>query len=174
MAIERIPCGGWDIDNTTIAFVKTGKKKVLGVIAGSQSGPSKLPLIGGTMLGPIELEEGAQPIEPNHVVDKQYVDNAVTNSLTSYRVRDLFGIGTNDKLTVVLPVVRQNVAVVFYTVDTSGNVNVSNSKAFAVAAGNTDNVNSFSVEFNADGRTITMNNNSSTETVLGQYFGYNQ
>lgn len=48
------------------------------------------------------------------------------------------------------------------------------SKAFAVAAGNTDNVNSFSVEFNADGRTITMNNNSSTETVLGQYFGYNQ
>lgn len=49
-----------------------------------------------------------------------------------------------------------------------------NSKAFAVAAGNTDNVNNFSVEFNADGRTITMNNNSSTEAVLGQYFGYNQ
>lgn len=114
------------------------------------------------------------PTDPQDAATKNYVDSAVTESLTSYRVRDLFGIGTNDKLTVVLPVVRQNVAVVFYTVDTSGNVNVSNSKAFAVAAGNTDNVNSFSVEFNADGRTITMNNNSSTEAVLGQYFGYNQ
>lgn len=74
MAIERIPCGGWDIDDTTFAFVNSGKKKVLTVIAGSQSDPSKLPLTGGTMLGPIELEEGAQPTQPNHVVNKQYVD----------------------------------------------------------------------------------------------------
>lgn len=65
MAIERIPCGGWDIDNTTFAFVKSGKKKVLTVIAGSQSDPSKLPLAGGTMLGPIELDDGARPDKPN-------------------------------------------------------------------------------------------------------------
>lgn len=317
MAIERIPCGGWDIDNTTFAFVNSGKKKVLTVIAGSQSDPSKLPLTGGSMLGPIELEEGAQPTQPNHVVDKQYVDdveeglnqtissldtevngiqsnvsilqsdvsdiqsdvsdlqdvvvdlqdgientikkdgtttttvsipfaqgidlqnqkatnmatptqptdgankqyvddtalgylkitggaltgtlsmsnqsitnlaeptnnqdattrnyvdNKVTSTLLLPRIRDLFGVAKSSSQTIVLPDTRQNILIVFYSVDPSGNANISNSKAVSVPAGSTKTQNNLTINFSSDGKTLILTNADTTNAMLGQYYGYN-
>lgn len=294
MAIERIPCGGWDIDNTTIAFVETGKKKVLGVIAGSQSDPSKLPLTGGTMLGPIELTEEptenmqvvnkgyvdaealelsqniqqtqnsigtlqntvnavqtqvagaiqkdgstvttasipfaqginlsnqkatnmatptdltdgankkyvddtalgylkisggsltgtlsmsnqnitnlAEPVNNQDGTTKNYVDNKVTSSLLLPRIRDLFGVAKNSSQTIVLPDVRQNMLIVFYSVDPSGNTNIANSKAVSVPAGSTKTQNNLTINFSSDGKTLILTNADTVNAMLGQYYGYN-
>lgn len=260
MATERIPCGGWDIDTSTLQF----QGKVLKAVGGIDG--AYLPLTGGIM-GPDAMIEGtdsltvsiegtnqsatagvtpesvtlihnsngdpdasirltanaieleadfttvtvngtgvnlnganitgvgsitgynstevtiettldmnnhninnvAEPTQPEDAATKNYVDN----NLLAYRLRDLFGVPSNDTQTIVLPVVRQNVAVIFYSVDSTGNANVSNSKAISVAAGAQEVSGDLTIDFNADGKTITLTNANDTDAILGQYYGYN-
>lgn len=258
MATERIPCGGWDIDTSTLQF----QNKVLKAVGGITG--AYLPLSGGIMEADaviegteelqivvgddsvagavgvtgqgvtltrtnngasasirviddaIEIDGGdttitvngtginmggtaitglnslsgnsveiaiesqvdmnnhkitqmLDPTEPQDAATKNYVDN----TLTAFRVRDLFGMASSGSQTIVLPVEKQNVLVVFYTVDPSGNANVSNSKAVSVAAGSSKTQNDLTINFNADGKTITLTNANTTNAILGQYYGYN-
>lgn len=102
MATERIPCGGWYIDENTLSF---DENKVLSVIGGGgasgvasfngrtgvvvpQNGDytaeqvGALPVSGGTLTGALNMGNnkitmGATPTETTDVTNKGYVDGVV-------------------------------------------------------------------------------------------------
>lgn len=91
-----------------------------------------------------------------------------------YRVRDLFGVGPKSEVTIVLPEKRDNLAVVYYSVDPEGNTNISNSRALTVQAGQSVEGNGgITVKFEEDMVTFTIINGNDTNSLLGQYYGYN-
>lgn len=115
----------------------------------------------------------ATPTESTDGANKQYVDNQIIQGLLLPRVRDLFGIPSRGAQTIVIPDVRQNMLIVFYSVDPNGNVNISNSKAVSVTAGSSKTQNNLTINFASDGKTLTLTNADNTNAILGQYYGYN-
>ena len=76
MATERIPCGGFFVDTSTLQF----QDKVLKAVGGITG--AYLPLTGGTMQGAINMGNNkitnvAVPIDNGDAANKQYVDNKV-------------------------------------------------------------------------------------------------
>lgn len=115
----------------------------------------------------------AAPVQPTDGTNKEYVDNQVIQGLLLPRVRDLFGVPAQGTQTIVLPDTRQNILIVFYSVDPSGNANISNSKAVSVPAGSTKTQNNLTINFSSDGKTLILTNADTTNAMLGQYYGYN-
>ena len=138
-----------------------------------------LKLSGGVMTGQVNMSSNSitnlsEPNNPQDAATKAYVDAKFAEALTAYRVRDLFGVSPRNEQTIVLPDKRNNVAVVYYSVDPDGNANISNSRAITVRAGQSVEGNGgLTVKLSDDMVTLTIINNDETNSILGQYYGYN-
>lgn len=157
----KSPCGGFYMDNDTLyvedSILKTKKQEF--------EIPEQIKYKNGDG---IIIEDNIISVNED-IANKQYVDD----NLSKYRIRDLFGVGASGSQTIILPDIRQNLLVVFYSVDPQGNANISNSKAVSVPAGESETQNNLTVNFNIDGKTIILTNSDNTNAILGQYYGYN-
>lgn len=113
------------------------------------------------------------PTDGTDTANKQYVDNKVLSEKIAPRLRDLFGLQPNGNITYQLPEARDNLAVVFYSVSPDGTANMANSKAVKVGKGNNTTTDNLTISFNADGISFTLSSSDSTNSILGQYYSYN-
>lgn len=116
-----------------------------------------------------KIVDVATPTNPTDAATKQYVDDG----LAANRQFDLFGLRPNGTATITLPIARDNVLVVFYSVAPDGTVNVANSKAVSVDKGASATKDAFTIAFNADGLSFTLTSTEATNSILGQYYSYN-
>ena len=113
------------------------------------------------------------PTDGTDNANKQYVDNKDLSERIAPRLRDLFVLQPNGSITYQLPETRDKLAVVFYSVSPDGAANMANSKAVKVGKGNNTTTDNLTISFNADGLSFTLSSSDSTNSILGQYYSYN-
>lgn len=120
-----------------------------------------------------KIVDVAIPTNPTDAATKQYVDDGLAANRALPRQFDLFGLRPNGTATITLPISRDNVLVIFYNIAPDGTVNVANSKAVRVDKGASATKDGLTVNFNNDGLSFILTSTETTNSILGQYYSYN-
>lgn len=194
MAIEKIPCGGFSVDTTNLKFTDkvlkvlndgatfTPSVSAEGVLSWTNDKELENPepvdikgdaiVVGNVLVanldaGGYKITNLATPTLDTDSCTKKYADDTIYKN----RLNDLFAIKSNSTVNISLPKAMNEAIFLFAPINAQGDAEVNNTKVITVAKGATGSNNDLSVDFNADGVTITVTS-TNVNTLYGRYYTF--